>query len=147
MQVILRKDIERLGKVGSCVKVKDGYARNYLLPRKLAFTALESNIKKVQQEIAKRQARKEKDLDKLRQLAGKLKGVSCTVVSQAIDEKKLYGSVGKENIKAALDTEGFNLDMKSIVLDEPIRELGVYDITITLHPEILASIKVWVVKK
>ena len=147
MQVILRKDIKGLGKVGSCAKVKDGYARNYLLPKKFAFVASDGNLKRVQNEIAKTQTRKEKELDKLRQLAEKLRSVSCTVVSQAIDEKKLYGSIGKEDIKSAMETEGFNIEMKSIVLDEPIKELGVYDITISLQQDIQTQIKVWVVKK
>jgi len=147
MQIILLKDVEKLGKAGISLEVKDGYAHNYLLPKKLALVASERNIKKFQEQEVKNQARKEKELDKLRQSADKLSGKSFTVVSKAIDEKKLYGSVDKEEIKKSMESEGLALDLKNIVLDEPIKELGVYDITIRFHPEIETLIKVWVVKK
>jgi large subunit ribosomal protein L9 len=147
MDVILRKDIERLGKAGTRLKVKDGYARNYLLPRNLAFLASESNLKKVQDEMNRVQIRKEKEIINLREIAAKLEGVSCTVIAHAIDEKKIYGSIDKEAIKSAMEAEGFKIEAKSIVLDEPIKELGVYDIAVNFQPDISAKIKVWVVKK
>lgn len=147
MNIVLLKDVTSIGKAGSCLKVKDGYANNYLLPRKLALLASDGNIKKFQEQAARDKIRREKDLDKIRQFANKLSGKSFTVVAKAIDEKKLYGSIGKEEIKKSIESEGLDIDLKHIALDEPLKELGVYDITVKLHPEIETKIKIWIVKK
>lgn len=146
MKVILVKDIDKLGKSGQTVKVSDGYARNYLLPQKFALEANTAN-ERLFLELKKKAEQKEVKVKKeAEELAEKIRGLSCTIVRQAGEEEKLYGSVTNMDVASALQQEGLHIDKKRILLDEPIKSLGVFYVPIKLHLEVTTELKVWVVK-
>lgn len=146
MKVILREDVEKLGKIGEIVDIADGYGRNYLLPRGLAVMASTKNVKELEHQKRLIQARQEKKKQESQDLSKKLKSISCTITRKAGDEDKLFGSVTARDIEDVLKEEGVVVDRRSILLEEPIKQLGVYTVSIQLHPEVTGSIKVWVVK-
>lgn len=147
MEVILREDVEKLGTRGQIVKVAAGYARNYLLPKRLAVAATESNKKIVEQE---RQAHLRKDA-KLASEAGELgkliAAASITIKAKAGENDQLFGSVTAQDIANALEAQKFNIDRKKIVLDEPIRTLGDHKVTVKLHREVSVEVPVSVVRE
>ena len=147
MEIILRQDFEALGKVGDVVKVKDGYARNFLLPKGIAYMATEANKKKLQNELAAQNWRLERDRKKAEELAEKLNSVSCTIPVQVGEEDKLFGSVTSQNIADALAAQGYEIDKRKILLEEPMKSLGIYSVPVKLHTNVEASVKVWVVKE
>lgn len=147
MEVILSQDVPKLGKVGDVVKVKEGFARNMLLPNKLAYLATPSNLKRIEQEKKKRQAEYAANKQEAESLAEKLNKVSCTVSVEVNDLEKLYGSISEADIVKALDVEGFKIDKKDIILDKPIDQLGIFEVCIKLHSEVTAKIRLWVTKK
>lgn len=147
MEVILRQDIERLGKAGTIVKVKDGFARNFLIPNGLAMSCTLANLKKLEQEKQKKVLQSEKVKKEAQDLSQRLTTISLTIPVMIHDEDKLYGSVTSVDITSALKEEGFNIDENSIKLDGPIKSLGIYEVPINLHPEVSCRVKVWVVKK
>ena len=146
MQIILREDIDKLGNRGDVVKVKDGYARNFLRPRRLAVNANESNKKIVEQE---RQAhlRKEATLKGQAEELGKLMANLTIVIKQKAGENDhLFGSVTAQDIANALEAQKYTIDRKKIVLDEPIKQLGDYKITVKLHKDVSVEIPLSVTK-
>lgn len=146
MKVILLEEMPSLGKVGDAIKVADGYGRNYLIPQKKAIEATSKNIKvwEHQKNLLKDKIGKvKKETEKL---AEKIEGLSCTISKQTGEEDKLFGSVTSMDIEESLKGEGIEIDRKKILLDEPIKKLGVYTVPIKLHPEVIANVKVWVVK-
>ena len=147
MNVILSQDVQSLGKLGEVIKVKDGFARNFLFPKKLAILASNGNLKAVEQKKAKEAASYEQRKKEAQMLAEKLSKVSCTVTVEVNDFEKLYGAVTEAEILNALEQEGQKIDKKSIVVEKPIEELGIYEIGIKLHPEVIAKIRLWVTKK
>ena len=147
MEVILAKDVEKLGKTGDIIKVKDGFARNFLLPQGKACLATPANLKKVEQEKANKTLREEKIKKDAEELAVKLSGISCTVAVEVNDLEKLYGSVSESDIAKAIEVEGFTIDKKSIFLEKPIEELGIYEVGVRLHPQVTAKVRLWVTKK
>jgi len=147
MKVILRKDFESIGKVGEVVEVKDGYARNYLIPQGIAFKADKKNIKLLEAEQQRFQLQLNKDKKSAEKLAEKLTNISCTATVSVGDEDKVFGSVTTQDISDLLKDKGFDIDRKKILLDEPIKALGIYTISIKLHTEVEAKIKLWVVKE
>jgi len=147
MEVILNKDVDRLGKAGAVVKVKEGFARNFLIPNKIAIPLTPENLKRLEQERIKKNLQQEKIKDAAMEQKLKLEGLSLTVPALTQEEDKLYGSIGVNDLAAALKEEGFEIDKNSILLDEPIKALGIYEVPLKLHPEVLAKIKVWIVKK
>ena len=147
MKVILLKDIDSLGKLGDEVEVKDGYARNYLIPNKFAGEATSGALRILEQK-KREQDRKEKQLkEECQVLAEKIQTASCTISMDAGEEDKLFGAVTSEMIATSFGEEGIELDKKKIVLEEPIKALGVYNVEIRLHPEVKTQARVWVVKK
>lgn len=146
MKVILVKEVDKLGKVGQTVKVADGYARNYLLPQKLALESNKANEKLFLDMQRKAEQKELREKREAQELAEKLQRLSCTVVRQAGEEEKLYGSVTNMDLAAALQQEGFHIDKKKILLDEPIKSLGIFYVPVKLHPEVTTELKVWVVK-
>lgn len=147
MEVILTQEVKGLGKTQAVVKVKDGFARNFLLPKGLALLATKENLAKMA-EIEKRKALQlEKEKSQAEELARRLNGVSINVAVATNEEDNLYGSVTDADIVSALKEEGFNIDKQNILLNEPLKNLGIYDVAIKLHPEVEAKIKVWIVKK
>jgi len=147
MKVILRKDFETIGKVGEIVEVKDGYARNYLLPQGIALKADRKNIKLLESEQQQMQLKLNKDKKSAEKLAEKLADISCTATVSVGEEDKVFGSVTTQEISDLLKDKGFEIDRKKILLDEPIKALGIYTIPIKLHTEVEAKIKLWVVKE
>ena len=147
MKVILTENIERLGKIGDVVSVKEGYARNYLIPNKKAREATPGNMK-VLDVLKKKQAQADaKNAAAARALADRISALSLTITAEAGEEEKLFGSVSNEAIAEALAEEGITIDKRDILLDEPIKKLGVYQVTVKIHPEVKAGLRVWVVKK
>jgi large subunit ribosomal protein L9 len=145
MKVILREDVLHLGDVGEIVNVKPGYARNYLIPQGLAVLADEKNMRRVEHErrlIAQRLA---KQLGAAAELGQKLDSHPVTITRKVGDQDKLFGSVTARDIAEALDADGFDVHRRQIRLMEPLRELGVYEVPIRLHPEVNPRIRVWVV--
>ena len=147
MKVILLQGVEKLGKEGDAVKVKDGYARNYLLPRKLATPYSDQAIKAQEAKKKKAQLLAKKEKGKFEELAKTLSQLSLTISMESGTEDKLFGSITPDTIFHALNNEGIHIDKKSIVIAEPIRKLGVYNVEVKLHPEVKQSLRVWVVKK
>jgi len=146
MKIILCEDIEKLGKTGETANVKSGYARNYLIPKNLALEATDANVRVVEEIKKKRQLAAQREKEKAQSVCDALQSVSCTISSQAGEDEKLFGAVTSADIAEALEPEGFKLDKKQVLLEEPIKELGVFQVSIKLHPEVTASVKVWVVK-
>ena len=147
MEIILSEDVKGLGVEGDVVKVKDGSARNFLIPGKLACVASAANIKRIEQ--LKKKCQLEYDLKKkeARGLAGKLSKVSCTVAVEVNDLDKLYGAVSEVEVVKALEVEGFTIDKKDLIIENPIEELGIFEVEIKLHPEVTTQIRLWVTKK
>jgi large subunit ribosomal protein L9 len=147
MQVILLEDVPALGNAGDTVKVSDGYGRNYLIPRKKAILATEKGIKILEHQKREVQQR----LGKLKKDAGKvgeqIENLSCTFVKTAGESGKLFGSVTSMEIESYLKENGIQVDRKKILLEEPIKNLGMFTIPIKLHPERTAYLKVWVVQE
>ncbi len=147
MEVILCQSVGKLGREGDVVSVKDGYARNYLFPKKVAYPATPANRARVERQREKRRRLDEEARRRAEELAEKLGKVSCTVSVEVNDLDKLYGSVTETEIVKALEVEGFQIDKKAVVLERPIEELGIFDVGVRLHPEVEAKIRVWVAKK
>lgn len=147
MEVILIKDVDKIGKAGAIVKVKDGFARNLLLPKKLATQATPGNLRKLEQEKQKINQEQERIRQKAVALKERLDNFSLTISAIAQDEKSLYGSITALDIASALKEEGIEVDKNTIILSEPIKALGIYEISVRLQAEVSAKIKVWVVKK
>ncbi|HOY10297.1 MAG TPA: 50S ribosomal protein L9 [Candidatus Omnitrophota bacterium] len=147
MEVILCQNVHKLGQVGDVVKVKDGYARNFLIPQKKAYVATPGNLKRIEKQRAKEVAENERALREAQDMAEKLGKVSCTVTVEVNDLDKLYGSVTEVDIVRALEVEGFNIDKKTVLIDSPIEDLGIFEVGVKLHPQVIAKIRVWVAKK
>jgi len=147
MEVILLDSIPKLGERGTTVKVKPGYARNYLFPRQLALPANQANQRVFQENERVADKRDQQARALAEQSAAKYSDVSCTIPVQVGEEDKLYGSVTTADIAKSLADQGHEVDRKQIQLDEPIKQLGVYTVDIRLHREVSAPIKVWVVKE
>ncbi|MDP3143138.1 MAG: 50S ribosomal protein L9 [Candidatus Omnitrophota bacterium] len=147
MEIILRKDVDKIGKSGEVIKVKKGFARNFLLPRGLAFVATNQNLKRLEQEKQQRQVFAEKEKRQAEELAKKLSGASCTVAVDVNENEKMYGSVTAADIVKSLEVESFKIDKNAILLEKPIEELGIFEIEIKLHPEVKTKIRLWVTKR
>jgi large subunit ribosomal protein L9 len=147
MEVILREDIEKLGSRGEVVKVASGYARNFLLPRKLAVAANESNKKIVEQERQAHLRRDVKVQTEAQDLAKLMSAVEVTIKQKAGENDHLFGSVTSADIAAALEKQGYTIDRKKVHLDEPIKQLGDFKVAVRLHREVSVEIPVHVVKE
>ena len=147
MEIILMENVEKLGRVGDVVKVKDGYARNYLLPRNLGVAATTGNIKRIEKEKTKRLAIYEAEKKEAQQKAEGLSKISLTIAVEVNDQEKLYGAISDSEILEALAAEGQKIDKKSLVLEKPVNELGIFEVGVKLHPEVIAKIRLWVTKK
>ena len=146
MKVILLERVAKLGDVGDVVSVKDGYARNYLVPKGLAISATRENLKQIEKIKRFKAGVEEKRRSRLQDVAEKLENSSCEIVVNADEEDHLFGSVTAGMIAEAINKQGFAIDKKQIQLDEPIDSLGIYYVTVNLHRDIQAKVKVWVLK-
>src|SRR5690349_4038898 len=147
MEIILREDVQHLGKAGEVVKVKDGYARNYLLPHGLAYPATDGNKKKIQFEAARIAKQRAEERSAAEGEAQQLAGVSLSFAVKVGEEDKLYGSVTASDIQRRLEEQGIHVDKRKIDLPEPIRALGEFKVGIKIHPDVRPEITVVVVKE
>ena len=147
MKVILVEDVKALGKSGDQVNVADGYARNFLVPKKLALVASPANQRVYENEAKARVKKHEKEKADAQALAGKLGALSLTIARQAGEDDKLFGSVTNGDIAEALAKEGHKIDKRDIELAEHLKALGIFEVPLKLHPEVTAMVKVWVVKQ
>jgi large subunit ribosomal protein L9 len=147
MEVILREDIDKLGHRGQVVKVADGYARNFLLPKRLAVQATEANKKIVEQERQAHLRREAKQKTDAEDLAKMLAGVKVTIAQKAGENDQLFGSVTAKDVTEALEKNNFSIDRRKVHLEEPIKQLGQYQVPVRLHREVTAEITVEVVRE
>lgn len=147
MQLILLEDVPSLGKAGDLVKVSDGYGRNYLIPKKKAVLATEKSLAMIEhqrQQIQQRTGKTKKDAERMAQ---QIEQLSCTFAKTVGESGKLFGSVTSMEIESYLKENGIDLDRKKILLEEPIKNLGMFTVPIKLHPEVTANLKIWVVQE
>ncbi len=147
MKIILKQDFETLGKFGEVVDVKDGYARNFLIPRQIAIHANDRNMRMLEQERKLIEVKQSKEKRSAEDLAKTLEPVSLTATVAVGEEDKVFGAVTSQDIAELLKAKGFEIDRRKIILNEPLKALGVYEVPIKLHSEVEAKIKVWVVKE
>ena len=145
MDVILREHVDNLGRRGEVVKVADGYARNYLLPRKLALLVTAGNKQQIERERGKFEAREQEEKKVAEAIAARLAGVDIQIARKVGETEVLFGSVTSADIAAALAAKGFEIDRRKLNLREPIKKLGEYDIPLRLHPDVTVPVKVKVV--
>jgi large subunit ribosomal protein L9 len=147
MKVILRKNYDQLGKIGDLVEVKDGFARNFLLPRQIAYIATKGNIRTLEEEKQQVAKKEVKELEAAKVLAGELENVSITIPVKVGEEDKIFGSVTSQMICDALKEKNYNIDKRKIDLEEPIKALGIYSVNVKLHLDVNAVVKTWVVRE
>lgn len=147
MKIILRKEHEKLGNIGDVVDVKDGYARNYLFPRNVAFPATKGAMSALGEEKKQAERRLSKELKSSEKLAAELEKVSITIQMKVGEDEKLFGSVTSQMIADALKEQNFTIDKRIIDLEEPIKALGIYNVDIKLHANVTGKVKVWVVRE
>jgi large subunit ribosomal protein L9 len=146
-EVLLMADVPDLGKVGEVVKVADGYARNYLLPRDLAAAVTPASLRRLEKLRKERAELAKIQLAEAQAKASKLEGVSITIRARTVDGEKLYGSVSVVEIAQALTAQGVAIDRSQLELAEHIKQLGAYDVPIRLHPDVTVPLKVLIVKE
>ncbi|MCF8241150.1 MAG: 50S ribosomal protein L9 [Melioribacteraceae bacterium] len=147
MKVILRKNYEQLGQIGEIVDVKDGFARNFLIPRQIAYAATAGSIQALEEEkkqMAKKQA---KELESAQKIASELEKVSVTIPVKVGEEDKIFGSVTHQMIADAIKEKGFDVDKRKIEIPEQIKSLGIYSVNVKLFNEVSATVKTWVVRE
>ena len=147
IQVILQQDVDKLGKSGELVRVRPGFARNYLLPRQLAVTATSAAVKRIEHEKQVALAKAEKGKKEAREIAAKIDALNIKLTLKAGEDGKLFGSVGTKDLEHAIAAQGVKIDRKKIHLAEPIKQLGSYEIPVKLVSDVGATLKVEVVAK
>lgn len=147
MKIILKEDIQRLGKCGEVIKVKDGYAVNYLFPRNLAIPATKGNLRSIEELTRQKRFRDEKKIKGAERLKSDLEKISITAEVKVGEEDRVFGSVTSQDIAELLKEKGFEIDKRKIELEESIKALGVYTVPIKIQADIVANLKLWVVKK
>ena len=147
MEIILRQAIENLGHPGDVVTVKNGYARNFLLPRGFAYEATPGNLKRIGAERGRLEAAENERRDSASELAKRLEEVQLTFSARVGEEGKLFGSVTSADVAEQLAAQGFNIEKRLIDLHEPIKALGVYRVPVRLHADVKPEIRVWVIKQ
>ena len=147
VEVLLMAEVKDLGVEGDVVTVADGYARNYLFPKSLAAPVTVATKRKLAKIQTQREESKKQELLDATQMAAELANVSVTIAVKVAEGEKLYGSIGAAQIVDAVNKQGVELEKSMLVLEEPIKELGVYDIKVQLHPEIDTTVKVWIVEE
>jgi large subunit ribosomal protein L9 len=145
MKVILKEDVHGLGKAGQIINVKDGYARNFLFPKGLALVADEKNMRLLEYQKKKFEEQAKKKRQDAESIAERLTGIQITIKSKAGEDQKLFGSITSKDIAEALQKEGFSIERKQIMISEPIKRLGEYEVEIKLHSNINAKLKINVV--
>jgi large subunit ribosomal protein L9 len=147
MKVILRQDIRDLGQAGQTIEVKAGYGRNYLIPRNLAIPASKANLRAIDEIEKQNEFRKRKMLREAEQTKLRLEKLSLTSEVLVGEEDKIFGSVTSQNIVDLLAEEGVKTDKRNVMLEEPIKSLGVYTVPVKIEKDVIANIKLWVIRK
>ena len=147
MKVILRKNFNQLGQVGDLVDVKDGYARNFLVPRQIAYPATAGNLRALEEEKKQIAKKESKNLAVANEFSTELEKVSVTVPVTVGEDDKIFGSVTSKMIGDALQEKGFEIDHRKIEIEEPIKSLGIYSVKIKIHADVTATVKTWVVRE
>ena len=147
MKVILRKEHEKLGQIGTLVEVKDGYARNFLIPKGIAYPATDGSMRALEEEKKQAARRLGKELKTSEKLAAELEKVSITLQMKVGEDEKLFGAVTSQMIADSLKEKGFDIDKRIIELEEPIKALGIYNVNVKLHANVSGKVKVWVVRE
>lgn len=147
MQVILKENISNLGRIGDIVKVSDGYARNYLLPRNLVVQADPKNVTQLEHHKKILEKKRQAQKADAEEIAKKLTSYSCTITKKVGENDKLFGSVTTSEISNSLKKGGFEIPKSTIILDSPIKALGVHTVTVKLENDVTANLKIWVVKE
>ncbi len=147
MEIILRETVPELGRAGTLLHVKDGYARNYLIPRGLAYQATEANKRRAAAEAKRHADRLATEQSEAEEISAKLTDLSLTFTAKVGEGDKLFGSITASDIAGKLGEAGFRIDKRSIELHEPIKMIGIYKVPIRLHPDVRPEIRVWVVKE
>ena len=145
MEIILKANVPYLGKMLDVVKVKDGYARNYLFPKKLAIRATPEAKKEIERNRAAMEAQFQKELATAGDMAAKLSLVTVNMTRRVVEGERLYGSVSAADIAEAITLQGIKISRGQVQLEEPIKQLGVYSVTVNVFSDITATVKVWVV--
>ena len=146
-EVILMTGVEGLGEEGAVVRVAEGYARNYLLPRKLAAPVTEAARRRIEKSRQEREEQHVRETAGARDMARRLEQASCTIAVKTGEGGKMFGSVSVNDIVNALKEQGVTLEKKQVLLGDPIRELGVFQVPVKLHPDVETTLKVWVVEE
>ena len=147
MKIILRQDYQKLGKIGDVIDVKDGFARNFLIPRNIGYQATAGNMRSLDEEKKQHALREGKEKVRAQKLAVELEKASITLKMKVGEDEKLFGSVTSQMIADALSEKGFTIDKRIIETDEQIKALGIYSVGVRLHPEVETKLKVWVVRE
>ncbi len=147
MKIILRRDYPQLGKIGEIVEVKDGFARNFLIPRQIAYLATESNIRALEEEKKAAAKREAAEIEKAQNMASELEKISITIPVKVGEEEKIFGSVTAQMIADAIKEKGFDVDKRKIEMPEEIKALGIYTVNVKLHSDVKAAVKTWVVRE
>ncbi len=147
MKILLKKEIKKLGNVGDVVDVANGYARNYLLPKKLATVVTKGNIEQINLQMLKNEEKRKEEIKDLQALAAKIADISYTITVKTNKEGKLFGSVTAIDIAKVLSEKGFQIDEKMVVLEAPIKKCELHNITVVLHPDVNAQCRVWIVSE
>jgi len=147
MRIVLREDIDKLGRRGEIVDVAAGFARNFLLPKGKAVPATDGNLKVVERERRRYVLTQAKEREEAAAVARRLAGISCTIVRKVGENEQLYGSVTASDIADFLAKEGVVVDKRRILLEEPLKALGIYTVPVKVHSEVMGEVRVWVVKE
>jgi len=147
MKVILRQNVDNLGEIGEIVNVKAGYARNYLIPQSLAYVATEGAVRTLAGEKRQYEKRMEKARSQAEVVAAQLADLQISIPMQVGEEGRLFGSVTGQMIAAELELRGFTVDRRNIIIDDPIKTLGIFDVKVKLMTDVVAPLKVWVISQ
>lgn len=147
MKVILRENFNALGKIGDIVDVKDGYARNFLIPKNIVYVATDGNLKALEEEKKRFGQKIQKEQKSAEKLSVELEKISVSIPVQVGEEDKIFGTVTTQMISEALSEKGFEIDKRKIEIEEQIKTLGIYNVLVKLHPDINTKVKVWVVRQ
>ncbi len=147
MKILLKKEINKLGNIGDVVDVANGYARNYLLPKKLATVVTKGNIEQINLQMLKNEEKRKEEIKNLQVLADEIANISYTITVKTNKEGKLFGSVTANDIAKVLSEKGFQIDEKMVILEAPIKKCDLYNINVMLHPDVNAQCRVWIVSE
>lgn len=145
MKIILRQNVDTLGAIGEIVNVKAGYARNYLIPREMAYVATDGAIRALETEKKQYEVKMSKAKAHADVVAGQLAELQISIPMQVGEEGRLFGSVTAPMIAQELELRGYHVDRRLIIIEEPIKTLGIFDVKVKLHPEVVATLKIWVI--